>query len=135
MEKKEDISEEIIGGKNEILNAIPMKTEKMITVLIILELLLDSLFRGKISESSTTRREANTIGAPISRNGIPFAGEKSPITDKAMTRIDITRDDKVRDIEDIWKFLDLMAGTISFLASIINIKNVKIIALESENGS
>ena len=41
MEKKEDISEEIIGGKNEILNAIPMKTEKMITVLIILELLLD----------------------------------------------------------------------------------------------
>ena len=51
MEKKEDISEEIIGGKNEILNAIPMKTEKMITVLIILELLLDSLFRGKISES------------------------------------------------------------------------------------
>ena len=112
-----------------------MKTEKMITVLIILELLLDSVSRGKISVSSTTRREANTIGAPISRNGIPFAGEKSPIADKAMTRIDIIRDDRVRDIEEIWKFLDLMAGTISFLASIMNIRNVKIIALDSENGS
>ena len=29
---------EINGGKNEILNAIPMKTENIITVLIILEL-------------------------------------------------------------------------------------------------
>ena len=135
MEKKEDISEEIIGGKNEILNAIPMKTEKMITVLIILELLLDSVSRGKISVSSTTRRDANTIGVPISRNGIPFAGEKSPMTDKAMTKIDIIRDDRVRDMEDIWKFLDLMAGTISFLASIINIKNVKIITPDSESGS
>tara|TARA_Y100000814_G_scaffold275651_1_gene235229 strand:+ start:135 stop:440 length:306 start_codon:yes stop_codon:yes gene_type:complete len=101
MEKKEDISEEIIGGKNEILNAIPMKTEKMITVLIILELLLDSVSRGKISVSSTTRRDANTIGVPISRNGIPFAGEKSPITARAMTRIEIIREDRVRDIEVI----------------------------------
>ena len=83
------------------MNAIPMKTEKMITVLIILELLLDSLFRGKISESSTTRREANTIGAPISRNGIPFAGEKSPPTARAMTRNEIIRDDRVREIEVI----------------------------------
>ena len=101
MEKKEDISEEIIGGKNEILNAIPMKTENIITVLIILELLLDSLLRGKISESSTTSRDANTIGVPISRNGIPFAGEKSPINARAMTRIEIIRDDRVREIEVI----------------------------------
>ena len=78
-----------------------MKTENIITVLIILELLLDSLLRGKISESSTTSRDANTIGVPISRNGIPFAGEKSPITARAMTRIEIIRDDRVRDIEVI----------------------------------
>ena len=78
MEKKEDISEEIIGGKNEILNAIPMKTEKMITVLIILELLLDSVSRGKISVSSTTRRDANTIGVPISRNGCLLYTSPSP---------------------------------------------------------
>ena len=130
-----DISEEIIGGKNEILNAIPMKIEKMITVLIILELILDSLLRGKISESSTTRRDASTTGAPISRKGIPFAGEKSPITDMAITSIDIIRDERVRDIEEIWKFLDLIAGIISFLASIMNIRNVKIITLDNENGS
>tara|TARA_Y100000748_G_scaffold226618_1_gene191005 strand:+ start:442 stop:780 length:339 start_codon:yes stop_codon:yes gene_type:complete len=112
-----------------------MKTEKMITVLIILELLLDILLRGKISELSTTSRDANTIGAPISRNGIPFAGEKLPITDSAMTSIDIIRDDRVREIEVIWKFLDLIAGSISFLASIMNIRNVKIITPDSENGS
>ena len=135
MEKKEDISEEIIGGKNEILNAIPMKTENIITVLIIIGLVLDSLLRDRISESSTTSRDANTIGGPISRNGIPFAGEKSPITARAMTRIEIIKDDSVREIEVIWKFLDLIAGTISFLASIMNIRNVKIITPDSESGS
>jgi len=135
MEKKEDISEEINGGKNEILNAIPMKTENIITVLIILGLPLDRLLRGKISESSTTRRDAKTIGVPISKNGIPFAGEKSPPTDRAMTSIDIIREDRVREIEVIWKFFDLIAGTISFLASIMNIRNMKIITLDSENGS
>ena len=144
MEKNEDKSEEIIGGINEILSAIPKNAEKIITVFMILGLPSaqstngwrpDNLFTGKMSESSNTRRDASTIGAPTSRNGIPLAGEKSPIIDRVMTSIDIIREDSVREIEAILKFLDRMAGAISFLASVMNIRKKKIIALESEYGS
>ena len=78
MEKKEDISEEIIGGKNEILNAIPMKTEKMITVLIILELLLPhthmflhSFWAPNVSDSCPLICNSNCKGLSVAVDRTP----------------------------------------------------------------